>query len=129
MCRWVAKNIVAAQLAERVEIQAAYAIGYPEPTSITIDCFGTNKVPKKLIEKPYWKFFLLSQLILLASWIFFVPFTGKPHIMVILEKRIYLGSKQSRCKLFRMPLGNIPLFDLFTLLIRYITYDHNDRNI
>ena len=42
MCRWVAKNIVAAELAERVEIQAAYAIGYPEPTSITIDCFGTS---------------------------------------------------------------------------------------
>jgi S-adenosylmethionine synthetase len=51
MCRWVAKNIVAAELAERVEIQAAYAIGYPEPTSITIDCFGTSKVPEETIEK------------------------------------------------------------------------------
>ena len=51
MCRWVAKNIVAAQLAERVEIQAAYAIGYPEPTSIKIDCFGTEKVPEEKIEQ------------------------------------------------------------------------------
>jgi S-adenosylmethionine synthetase len=51
MCRWVAKNIVAAQLADRVEIQAAYAIGYPEPTSITIDCFGTEKVSEVKIEK------------------------------------------------------------------------------
>ncbi|MBT7650722.1 MAG: methionine adenosyltransferase [Opitutae bacterium] len=51
MCRWVAKNIVSAELAERVEIQAAYAIGYPEPTSITIDCFGTSKVPEETIEK------------------------------------------------------------------------------
>ncbi|MBT3666146.1 MAG: methionine adenosyltransferase [Opitutae bacterium] len=51
MCRWVAKNIVAAELADRVEIQAAYAIGYPEPTSITIDCFGTAKVPEETIEK------------------------------------------------------------------------------
>ena len=51
MCRWVAKNIVSAELAERVEIQAAYAIGYPEPTSITIDCFGTAKVPEENIEK------------------------------------------------------------------------------
>ena len=51
MCRWVAKNIVAAQLADRVEIQAAYAIGYPEPTSITIDCFGTEKVSEVEIEK------------------------------------------------------------------------------
>ena len=51
MCRWVAKNVVAAELAERAEIQAAYAIGYPEPTSITIDCFGTAKVPEEAIEK------------------------------------------------------------------------------
>jgi len=50
MCRWVAKNIVAAQLADRVEIQLAYAIGYPDPTSITIDCFGTEKAPEDKIQ-------------------------------------------------------------------------------
>jgi len=50
MCRWVAKNIVAAQLADRVEIQLAYAIGYPDPTSITIDCFGTEKAPEERIQ-------------------------------------------------------------------------------
>ncbi|MDA7822557.1 methionine adenosyltransferase [Opitutales bacterium] len=51
MCRWVAKNVVAAGLAERVEIQLAYAIGYPEPTSITLDCFGTEKVEEGKIEQ------------------------------------------------------------------------------
>ena len=50
MCRWVAKNIVAAQLADRVEIQLAYALGYPDPTSITIDCFGTEKAPEEKIQ-------------------------------------------------------------------------------
>lgn len=50
MCRWVAKNIVAAGLADRVEIQVAYAIGYPNPTSITIDCFGTEKAPEDRIQ-------------------------------------------------------------------------------
>jgi S-adenosylmethionine synthetase len=50
MCRWVAKNIVAAQLADRLEIQLAYAIGYPDPTSITIDCFGTEKAPEEKIQ-------------------------------------------------------------------------------
>ena len=50
MCRWVAKNIVAAQLADRVEIQLSYAIGYPDPTSISIDCFGTEKVPEDKIQ-------------------------------------------------------------------------------
>ena len=51
MCRWVAKNVVASGLAERVEIQLAYAIGHPEPTSITLDCFGTEKVEEGKIEQ------------------------------------------------------------------------------
>jgi S-adenosylmethionine synthetase len=43
-CRYVAKNIVAAGLAERCEIQVSYAIGVAEPTSITVSTFGTGKV-------------------------------------------------------------------------------------
>ncbi|MBI5040830.1 MAG: methionine adenosyltransferase [Gammaproteobacteria bacterium] len=49
--RYVAKNIVAAGLAERCEIQVSYAIGVAEPTSITIDTFGTNKVDQNMIVK------------------------------------------------------------------------------
>ncbi len=44
--RYVAKNIVAAGLAERCEIQISYAIGVAEPTSITIETFGTAKIPE-----------------------------------------------------------------------------------
>ncbi len=51
MCRWVAKNIVAAGLASKVELQVAYAIGYPEPTSIHVETFGTNKVADEKIVK------------------------------------------------------------------------------
>ena len=47
MARYIAKNIVAAQLAERCEVQLAYAIGYPEPVSVMVDGFGTEKVDKK----------------------------------------------------------------------------------
>ncbi len=43
-CRYVAKNIVAAGLAERCEIQVSYAIGVAEPTSITVETFGTGRV-------------------------------------------------------------------------------------
>lgn len=50
MCRWVAKNIVAAKLADRAELQVAYAIGHPEPVSITVDTFGTGKVDEAIIE-------------------------------------------------------------------------------
>jgi S-adenosylmethionine synthetase len=48
--RYVAKNIVAAGLADRCEIQISYAIGVAEPTSISINTFGTAKVPEALIE-------------------------------------------------------------------------------
>jgi S-adenosylmethionine synthetase len=48
--RYVAKNIVAAGLADRCEIQVSYAIGVAEPTSITVATFGTNKVDEGLIE-------------------------------------------------------------------------------
>lgn len=43
-CRYVAKNIVAAGLAERCEVQVSYAIGVAEPTSINVDAFGTGKI-------------------------------------------------------------------------------------
>ncbi|MGJ8662057.1 MAG: methionine adenosyltransferase [Marinicella sp.] len=49
-CRYVAKNIVAAGLAERCEIQVSYAIGVAEPTSISVTTFGTNKVAENVIE-------------------------------------------------------------------------------
>ena len=51
MGRYVAKNIVAAGLAERCEIQFAYAIGHPEPVSVLVDTFGTGKVSHEAIEK------------------------------------------------------------------------------
>ncbi|HID00652.1 MAG TPA: methionine adenosyltransferase [Piscirickettsiaceae bacterium] len=49
--RYVAKNIVAAGLADKCEIQVSYAIGVAEPTSISLDCFGTEKVPLETIEQ------------------------------------------------------------------------------
>lgn len=49
--RYVAKNIVAAGLADRCEIQVSYAIGVVEPTSIHVETFGTNKIPNdKIVE-------------------------------------------------------------------------------
>ena len=51
MARYIAKNIVAADLAERCEIQLAYAIGVPFPVSIMAETFGTAKVPEEKIVK------------------------------------------------------------------------------
>ncbi len=49
--RWVAKNVVAAGLAERCEAQVAYAIGKAKPVSLFVECFGTETVPVARIEK------------------------------------------------------------------------------
>lgn len=49
MARWVAKNIVAADLATECELQLAYAIGYPDPVSINVNTFGTAKVADEKI--------------------------------------------------------------------------------
>ncbi len=51
MARYVAKNVVAAGLAERCELQLAYAIGHPQPVSVHVDTFGTNTVDNAKIEK------------------------------------------------------------------------------
>ena len=51
MCRYIAKNLVAAGLAERCEVQLAYARGVAEPVSLYVNTFGTNKIAENQIEK------------------------------------------------------------------------------
>jgi S-adenosylmethionine synthetase len=51
MGRWVAKNVVAAGLASKCEVQFAYAIGHPKPLSVHVDTFCTNSVDEELIER------------------------------------------------------------------------------
>jgi len=58
--RYVAKNIVAAGLADRIEIQVSYAIGVAVPTSIGIDTFGSEKIPAERIEQLVREFFDLT---------------------------------------------------------------------
>ena len=48
--RWVAKNLVAAGLASRCEVQVAYAIGVARPVSVAVECFGTETMPVEQIE-------------------------------------------------------------------------------
>ena len=57
MGRWVAKNIVAAGLARRAEIQFAYAIGHPDPVSVQVNTFLTNSVDEEKIENAVKKVF------------------------------------------------------------------------
>src|SRR5690606_33687356 len=59
--RYVDKNIVAAGLADRCEVQVSYAIGVAEPTSISVTTFGTGKVADEVIEKLIRRHFDLRQ--------------------------------------------------------------------
>ncbi len=58
--RYIAKNVVAAELAQKCEIQLAYAIGVADPVSINIDCFGTNAFPESWITTMVRKHFPLK---------------------------------------------------------------------
>jgi S-adenosylmethionine synthetase len=62
MARYVAKNVVAAGLARRCEVQVAYAIGVAEPVSVMVDCFGTEVVNVEVIERAIKKIFPLRPL-------------------------------------------------------------------
>ena len=60
MARYIAKNIVAAGLAGKAEVQLAYAIGVAEPVSVMVDSFGTETVPEEKITKLIREFFSLT---------------------------------------------------------------------
>jgi S-adenosylmethionine synthetase len=51
MARYIAKNVVAAGLASRFEVQVSYAIGVAQPTSLAVETFGTGVVPDEVIER------------------------------------------------------------------------------
>jgi S-adenosylmethionine synthetase len=55
--RWAAKNVVAAGLAERCEVQVAYAIGVAQPMSVFVETFGTGKIPEEQIAKAVMEVF------------------------------------------------------------------------
>lgn len=65
--RWVAKNIVAAGLADRAEVQVAYAIGQAAPVGIYVETFGTEKVPVATIEKAIREVFDLRPLAIIRD--------------------------------------------------------------
>jgi len=56
-CRYIAKNIVAAGLADKCEVQLSYAIGVAQPMGIFVDTFGTGKIPEEKIVELIWKNF------------------------------------------------------------------------
>ncbi len=107
MGRYVAKNIVAAGLASRCEIQFAYAIGYPKPVSVHVDTFGTNAVSDSRIVRAVKKVFefkpagIVQQLKLLRpiySLTTNYGHFGKSHKDITWEKTDKVGALQKAVK-------------------------------
>ena len=79
MARYIAKNIVAAKLARRCEVQLAYAIGYPDPVSVRVDTFGTGAVPDADIAKAVRKVFGLKPAEIISSLRLLRPIYSKTN--------------------------------------------------
>jgi S-adenosylmethionine synthetase len=77
MGRWVAKNVVAAGLAKKVEIQFAYAIGHPLPVSVHVDTFGTGTKPDADILKAVLKVFSFKPADIIKQLNLLRPIYGK----------------------------------------------------
>jgi S-adenosylmethionine synthetase len=67
MCRYIAKNIVAAGLADRCEVQVAYAIGVAEPVSLMVSTFDTGKIPEEQIENLVRKHFDMRPAVIISQ--------------------------------------------------------------
>jgi S-adenosylmethionine synthetase len=74
--RWVAKNVVAAGLASKCEVQVAYAIGVARPVGVYVECFGTNSVDTALIEKAISEVFDLRPMAIIDSLDLLRPIYG-----------------------------------------------------
>ena len=79
--RYIAKNIVAAGLAKKAEVQLAYAIGVAQPVSVRIDTFGTGTVAESKLEKQRVKSLTFALQELSKCWISNVQFTVKQRLM------------------------------------------------
>ncbi len=97
MARHVAKNIVAAGLASKCEVQMAYSIGVAEPVSVLIDTFRTEVIPRQKSAKSLTTCLTSGRHPSLNTWIFSGPFTEKQPATDILAETILTsrGKKQT----------------------------------
>lgn len=77
MCRWVAKNIVAAGLARECELQLAYAIGHPHPVSLNVNTFGSNEIDEEQIERAVKEVFSFKPADIVSQLDLLRPIYGK----------------------------------------------------
>ena len=104
--RWVAKNVVAAGLADRCEIELAYAIGVSYPLSIMVDTFGTGAVDEVTITEPSSMCSICVLVRSSATWTCVVPSTRRrpPTATSVAKNRNSRGKRPTRPPPCAMPL-------------------------
>ncbi len=98
MARYIAKNIVAAQLCTKCEVELAYAIGVPFPVSVMVDTFGTGKVPENRIEDAVRKVFDLSPAGIIRTLNLKTPVFRKTSTYGHFGKKEFLWEKTDKTK-------------------------------
>jgi S-adenosylmethionine synthetase len=108
--RWVAKNVVAAELAERCEIQLAYAIGVAKPVSVSVQCFGTEKIAIDEIERLVDEVFDLRPAAILADLglraPIYLPTAAYGHFGRTEDGRLFPWESTSRADALRAAAGS-----------------------
>ncbi len=108
MARYIAKNIVAAELAERCEVQLAYAIGVARPVSVLVTSWGTGQVPDEILEKAVREVFDLRPYHLIRRLNLLRPIYkktacyghfGREHIDFTWEKTDAVNDLKTACKI------------------------------
>ena len=94
--RWVAKNVVAAGLAEKCQVELAYAIGVAQPVSVLVDTFGTGKADDGELEKAIRKSSTCGPPPSSAAWISRSPSIGSWRPTAIWDGRIWIRPGSAR---------------------------------
>ncbi|OQM34018.1 methionine adenosyltransferase [bacterium endosymbiont of Pedicinus badii] len=104
--RYIAKNIVAAGLADKCEIQISYAIGVPEPTAITIDGFGTEKIPNSTLSKLVIELFDLRPYGLIKMLDLLKPIYKKTSVYGHFGRKEFSWEKTDKADLLKKSVKN-----------------------
>ena len=100
MARYIAKNIVAAKLARRCEVQLAYAIGFSDPVSVLVNTFGTGSVPEERIEKAVRRVFALKPALIIKHLNLLRPIYGATsaygHFGRVNDLRVFTWEKTDK---------------------------------
>jgi len=105
MARYIAKNLVAAKIVNKVEVQIAYSIGLAEPVSIMVDSFGTSKIPEDMIKELIKSHFELKPKAIIKTLNLLNPIYEKTAAYGHFGRNIFSWEKTDKAEALRKDAG------------------------